>query len=107
MLLSPSQKTQKGQLLLKFVEREEVIRIALFGDADERVLKEYGERIRDDLAGMRGVDFCRSLGALGSHKVDIELSEIDMRRYGISFNDVVSAVRRTSINLPAGNYPRR
>ena len=88
-------------IVTEVVEREEVIRIALFGDADERVLKEYGERIRDDLAGMRGVDFVEVWG-VRQPQVDIELSEIDMRRYGISFNDVVSAVRRTSINLPAG-----
>jgi multidrug efflux pump subunit AcrB len=37
-------------IVTEVVERQEVIRVALFGDADERVLKEYGERIRDDLA---------------------------------------------------------
>jgi len=88
-------------IVTELVEREEVIRIALFGDAEERVLKEYGERIRDDLAAMRNIDFVEVWG-VRQPQVDIELSEIDMRRYGLSFDDVVSAIRRTSLNLPAG-----
>jgi len=88
-------------IVTELVEREEVIRIALFGDAEERVLKEYGERIRDDLAAMRDIDFVEVWG-VRQPQVDIELSEIDMRRYGLSFNDVVTAIRRTSLNLPAG-----
>jgi multidrug efflux pump subunit AcrB len=88
-------------IVTEVVERQEVIRVALFGDADERVLKEYGERIRDDLASTRGVDFVEVWGAR-QPQVDIELSELAMRRYSISFDDVVSAVRRTSLNLPAG-----
>ncbi|MDG0969534.1 MAG: efflux RND transporter permease subunit [Porticoccaceae bacterium] len=88
-------------IVTEVIERQEVIRVALFGDADERVLKEYGERIRDDLASTRGVDFVEIWGAR-QPQVDIELSELAMRRYGISFDDVVSAVRRTSLNLPAG-----
>ena len=35
-------------------------------------------------------------------QIDIELSEINMRRYGISFDNVVKAVRQSSLNLPAG-----
>ena len=88
-------------IVTEVVEREEVIRIALFGDAEERVLKEYGERIRDDLAALRDIDFVEVWG-VRQPQVDIELSEIDMRRYGLSFDDVVSAIRRTSLNLPAG-----
>jgi multidrug efflux pump subunit AcrB len=88
-------------IVTEVVERQEVIRVALFGDADERVLKEYGERIRDDLASTRGVDFVEVWGAR-QPQVDIELSELAMRRYSISFDDVVSAVRGTSLNLPAG-----
>jgi len=88
-------------IVTELVEREEVIRIALFGDAEERVLKEYGERIRDDLAAMRDIDSVEVWG-VRQPQVDIELSEIDMRRYGLSFDDVVTAIRRTSLNLPAG-----
>ena len=94
-------KDAERPIVTEVINREEVIRIALFGDADERVLKEYGERIRDDLAALRGVDFVEVWG-VRRPQVDIELSEMDMRRYGISFDNVVNAVRRTSINLPAG-----
>ena len=81
--------------------RNEVIRVALFGEASEAVLREYGQRIRNDLAALPSVDLVE-LSGVREPQIDIELSEMNMRRYGISFNDVVSAVRRSSLNLPAG-----
>lgn len=83
------------------IAREEVIRVALFGEAEEKVLREYGQRIRNELAALPNVDFVELWG-VREPQIDIELSEINMRRYGISFNDVVSAVRQSSLNLPAG-----
>ena len=81
--------------------RDEVIRVALFGDAGEAVLREYGQRIRNDLAALPNVDFVELWG-VREPQIDIELSELNMRRYGISFKDVVAAVRQSSLNLPAG-----
>ncbi|HAU02260.1 MAG TPA: hypothetical protein DCS26_04570, partial [Porticoccaceae bacterium] len=75
------------------IAREEVIRVALFGEAEEKVLREYGQRIRNELAALPNVDFVELWG-VREPQIDIELSEINMRRYGISFNDVVSAVRQ-------------
>ena len=83
------------------IAREEVIRVALFGDANEAVLREYGQRIRNELAALPNVDFV-DLWGVREPQIDIELSEINMRRYGISFDNVVKAVRQSSLNLPAG-----
>jgi multidrug efflux pump subunit AcrB len=88
-------------VVMEDIIREEVIRVALFGDAGEAVLKEYGERIRDDLSSLSDVDYVELWGVRDS-QIAIELSEVDLRRYGISFDSVVNAIRRTSINLPAG-----
>ena len=88
-------------IVMEEIIREEVIRVALYGDASEAVLKEYGERIRDDLSTLSSVDYVELKGVRQS-QIAIELSEVDMRRYGISFDNVVNAIRRTSINLPAG-----
>ncbi|MGY8850814.1 MAG: efflux RND transporter permease subunit, partial [Pseudomonadales bacterium] len=88
-------------IVMEQILRAEVIRVALFGDADEAVLKEYGERVRDDLAALPEVDYA-DLNGVRDAQIDIELSEAAMRRYGISFNDVVNGIRRSSLNLPAG-----
>ena len=88
-------------IVMEQILREEVIRVALFGDADESVLKQYGERIRDDLAALTDVDHAELKGVRDA-QIDIELSEVAMRRYGISFDDVVNGIRRSSLNLPAG-----
>ena len=88
-------------IVREIIQRDEVIRVALASDADELVLKHYGELVRDQLAALPDVDYV-DLWGLAQPYISVELSEINLRRYGISFDDVVSAIRRYSINLPAG-----
>ena len=55
-----------------------------------------------------GMDFDRKcitqidLVGVRDYEIAIEVSEEDLRRYGISFDQVVSAVRAGSIDLPGG-----
>lgn len=76
-----------------------VVNIA--GDISERELKILGERLRDDLSSEPYVSIVE-LRDPRPYEVAIEVSEETLRRYGITFNDVVNAIRGSSLNLPAG-----
>jgi multidrug efflux pump subunit AcrB len=82
--------------------RRQVLQVAISGNADERTLKRLGERLRDDLTALPGITLVE-LVATRPYEISIEVSEIDLRRYGLSFAQVAGAVRRTSLNLPGGN----
>ena len=76
--------------------------VTLAGDIGERQLKELGEHLRDDLATQPHVSMVQ-LASPRPFEVSVEVSEYTLRRYGLTFNDVVSAIRGSSLNLPAGS----
>ena len=88
-------------IVRELLERNEVIRVAIAGDVDELVLKHYGELVRDQLAALPSIDTV-DLWGVAERRFSVELSEAAMRRFGLSFDQVVSAIRRSSLNLPAG-----
>jgi multidrug efflux pump subunit AcrB len=81
--------------------RSEVMSIGLYGDVEESALKETGEQLRDQLALLPGISIVE-LNATRADEMAIEVSEKTLRHYNLSFEQVVQAVRQSSLNLPAG-----
>jgi len=75
--------------------------VQLAGDLDEWELKELGETLRDDLARQPWISVV-DLVSPRRYELSVNVSEIDLRRYNLSFDDVVGAIRAASVNLPAG-----
>lgn len=86
----------------QLLNRNELIRIAVSGDADERTLKRIAEKARDEIALLPGASIVELFGAR-NEEVSVEVSEEALRRYGLTFDEVVRAIRNTSVNLSAGN----
>lgn len=82
--------------------RREVLAISLRGDTDEKTLKRLAEEVRDDLLATGKVSQVDIIG-VRDYEIGIEVSEDAMRRHGLTFNEVVQAVRSTSIDLPGGS----
>ena len=81
--------------------RQEVLYLALWGDLDERTLKEWSEDIKDELQGLPELSQAAIFGTR-DYEISIEVSEERLREYGLSFAEVAAAVRRGSVNLSAG-----
>ncbi|MGE3172446.1 MAG: efflux RND transporter permease subunit [Planctomycetota bacterium] len=88
-------------IIAQLVMRKEVINVALYGDAEEHVLKELGERVRTELTGLPQISQVE-LSAVRPYEVSIEVSEAALQRHGLTFDAVADAVRRSSLDLPAG-----
>jgi multidrug efflux pump subunit AcrB len=86
----------------EILTRNELIRVAVSGSADERTLKRVAERARDEIALLPGASIVELFGAR-AEEVSIEVSEESLRRYGLTFDEVVRAIRNTSVNLSSGN----
>lgn len=78
-----------------------VMDIAIHGPLDEKSLKALGQRTRDEIARLPGVSQV-DISATRPYEISIEVSEAALQSYGLRFDDVVAAVRRTSIDLPGG-----
>ncbi len=82
--------------------RTQVINVAVYGDVPERALKELGTRVRDEVNSLDGVSQVELVN-VRPYEISIELSESDLRRFGLTFDEVARAVRASSIDLSGGS----
>lgn len=88
-------------IVSKMVITRGVAQIAISGDADERTLKEVGKDVRDDIAALDGISQV-SLTYVRPYEISLEVSEYVLRRYGLTLEEVASAVRNASLDMPGG-----
>lgn len=81
--------------------RTQILSIAVAGPLNEWDLKRLAEEVRDEVTELPGVTLAE-IGGTRPEEVSVELSEETLRQYQLRFEDVVEAIRRSSINLPAG-----
>lgn len=81
--------------------RTQILSIAVAGPLNEWDLKQLAEEIRDEVTELPGVTLAE-IGGTRPEEVSVEVSEETLRQYQLRFDDVVEAIRRSSINLPAG-----
>ncbi|QXD25648.1 efflux RND transporter permease subunit [Opitutia bacterium ISCC 51] len=81
---------------------ERVITLVLSGDLSEKDAKSLGEQIRDEVSNLPGLTLV-SLKAVRPYEIAIEISEQTLRQYGLTFDQVVRAIRTSSVDLSAGS----
>ena len=81
--------------------RREVISVMVAADLPDRELLQLGEQVRDDLVALPEVSIVDLMG-VRAHEISIEIDEHTLERYDLSFDKVVQAIRRSSVDLPAG-----
>ena len=82
--------------------RRTVLQIAVAAATDERSLKVFGERARDGITSLPEVTQVDLFNAR-DYEVSIAVAEETLRRYGLSFDEVVRAVQRGSLDRPGGS----
>lgn len=75
--------------------------LALKGDVDLMTLKRYGEKIENDLISS-GVLSQVNVSGFNAREISIEVSEQDLSRYGLTFDEVTQAVRVNNRDISAG-----
>ena len=81
--------------------RQEIIRVAVVGDIGERTLTRLAQDLREDFASQPYISKVELFGAR-KEEVTVELSELALRRYDLTFAEVAGAIRTNSINLSSG-----
>ena len=93
-------------IITEITTRHHVISIVLYGDVPERTLKSLAEHMRDDLTATPVISQVDISGAK-RYEISIEVSEENLRRYGLSFDDVSRAVGGSSLDLLGGSVKTR
>ena len=79
-----------------------VVEVAVTGPTAERALKELGQRVRNDILALPGITHA-DLANVRPYEISVEVSELSLLRNGLTFDEVASAVRKRSVDLPGGS----
>ena len=78
-----------------------VMTMALASDSDDRSLKAIAEEIRNDLIDLPAVSTV-NIEYIRPFEISIEISEIVLRQYGLTLDQVSRAIDQASLDLPGG-----
>lgn len=82
--------------------QRQVIWMSVYGDLDERSRKELAKEVRDELKTVGGITKVDVVGDR-DYEISVEISQQDLERYGLTFSQIVDAVRGTSIDVAGGS----
>ena len=82
--------------------RSEVISLVLHGNVREKALREMSEAIRTELSGLKDISFVELVGTR-PFEISIEISQNNLRQYGLTLDRVAQAINRSSLDLPGGS----
>ena len=80
---------------------QEVIWVSVFGEVDERTLKEAARDIRDEIIALPSVSRAEMVGTR-AYEIGIEVREETLRAYDLTLGEVARAIRASSLDLPGG-----
>ncbi len=81
--------------------KDPVMILYLSGNMNERRIKEWAERIKDEIQQIPQVSQMMVFGAR-DYEIAIEVSEQRLREYNLTVHRVVEAIRRGNLNLAGG-----
>ena len=81
--------------------RKEVVSLVVYGDASEKNIRTLAERVRDDLLGTEEIDVVELYGAR-PYEVSVEVPREELRRYGLTLEQVARQVSAASVETPGG-----
>ena len=88
-------------IITEIINRNPAITVAVYGDVSEKMLRRTADRIRDDLVDTGPISLATLVG-VRDYEIAVEVSEENLQRYGLRFDQVVQALRTGSLDLPGG-----
>jgi len=82
--------------------KQDVISVTIAADVSEREIRELIEQVRDDLLQISDITNIE-LEGVRDYEIAIELSQDNLREYGLTLPEVASAISNNSLDLSGGN----
>ena len=95
-------KETEKPIISELKTRFKVISIVLYGDVSEQALRTLADQVRDDITAKKNITHV-TISGVRPYEISIEVSEENLRRYNLSFDQVTRAVRNSSLDIPAGS----
>jgi len=88
-------------VITELMLKDPVMLLYFSAEMSERRIKEWSEIIKDEMQQLPEVSKVGIFGAR-DYEINIEISEERLCKFGLTFNMVVDAIRRSSLNLSGG-----
>lgn len=82
--------------------KRNVITVTVSGEYGEAEIREFAERVRDDLLRIPGITQL-TLDGVRNYEIAIEVSQDKLRQYNLTINQISNAISNTSVDISAGN----
>jgi len=89
-------------IVRQMTRKNQVINLALYGNAPEATIKHLAEKIKDDLTTLPEITLVDLFGVRAS-EIHIDIPEKTLRQYNLTLDKVANVIRRSSLDLPAGS----
>ena len=84
------------------IRRRQVLDMQIYGNADEWVLRNVAEEVRDRLLLDPGITQIDMVG-VRDYELRVEISPETLRAYGLTLAEVARIIRQTAVELPGGS----
>ncbi|MDH3201912.1 MAG: efflux RND transporter permease subunit [Myxococcales bacterium] len=81
--------------------RQQVISLVLYGDVDEATLRAVAENSRRELLRDERVTYVELTG-IRPLEISIEVPQAQLRKYGLTLDEIAARIRAASVELPGG-----
>ncbi len=95
----PSQ-TERAKVV-KVEVQGDVMWLAVYGSMDRKNRQELAKVVRDEILALPEVNLVEIVGNR-SYEISVEISEFQLKKYSLTFDEISSAIKRSSIDLPGG-----
>jgi len=97
-------KNSETPLVKKLDTNEKVLDVVIYGNADENVLLETTKNINEDIKNLSEISFTEIFGQRNK-EISIEVSEKNLEKFNLNFDQIAQAINLGSIDLPGGILP--
>ena len=80
---------------------EKVLDVVIYGQVEEKTLLQVTEQINEEIKMLNEVSYTEILGGRNK-EITIEISEANLEKYNLNFDQIALAINAGSIDLPGG-----
>ena len=99
--ISTFPQNSESPVVSKLEPSEKVLDVIVYGDVDERVLLNITKQVNKEMKELSEVSFTEINGDRDK-EITIEVSENNLEKYNLSFDQISMAINSGSIDLPGG-----
>ena len=99
--ISTFPQNSESPIIKKLEINEKVLDVVVYGDVDELVLLNIAKDVDKEIKELGEVSFTEMFGNRNK-EITIEVSEKDLEKYNLNFDQIAMAINAGSIDLPGG-----